>query len=59
MAIQVAKQKGNDGSAIMSECESMRGGKGVVLGGEEVISKREPKSSSPTKKDLRPISVSP
>ena len=43
----------------MRAYESVRGKKDFVVGREEVIEKREPKSSPPTKKDLRPLSVSP
>jgi integrase len=46
------KETRNDGSAMMRAYESVQGKKDFIVDGKEVISKREPKSSPPTKKDL-------
>jgi hypothetical protein len=55
----IPKETGNDGSAVMRAYESVQGKKDLIADGEEVFSKREPKSSPLTKKDLHQIGVSP
>ena len=54
----IPKETGNDGSAVMRAYEPVQGKKDLIADGEEVFSKREPKSSPLTKKDLHPLSVS-
>jgi len=51
--------KSSYGSAVMRAYESVQGKKGFIVDRAEVISKREPKSSPLTKKDLHQIDVSP
>ncbi len=53
------KETRNDGSAVMRAYESVQRKKDFIVDGKEVISKREPKSSPLTKKDLHQIDVSP
>lgn len=55
----IPKETRNDGSAMMRAYDSVQGKKDFVVDGAEVISKREPKSSPLTKKDLHQIDVSP
>ena len=55
----IPKETRNDGSAMMRAYESVQGKKDLVVGREEVFSKREPKSSPLTKKDLHQNDVSP
>lgn len=53
------KETRNDGSAMMRAYESVQGEKENIVDRSAVTSKREPKSSPPTKKDLHQIDVSP
>jgi hypothetical protein len=53
------KETRNDGSAMMRAYESVRVKNDFMVDGEEVIEKREPKSSPLTKKDLHQNDVSP
>ena len=53
------KETRNDGSAMMRAYKSVQGKKDFIVDGEEVIEKREPKSSPPKKKDLHQNDVSP
>lgn len=55
----IPKETRNDGSAMMRAYKSVRVKNGFMVDGEEIISKREPKSSPLTKKDLHQIDVSP
>jgi hypothetical protein len=55
----IPKETRNDGSAMMRAYESVQQKKDFIVDREEVISKREPKSSPLTKKDLHLMSVSP
>jgi integrase len=53
------KETRNDGSAMMRAYESVQGKNEVIVDRSKVTSKREPKSSPLTKKDLHQIDVSP
>lgn len=55
----IPKETRNDGSAMMRAYESVQGKRDFTGDEEEVISKRQPKSSPLTKKDLHQIDVSP
>jgi hypothetical protein len=55
----IPKETRDDGSAMMRAYESVQGKKGNIVDGKEVISKREPKSSPLTEKDLHQMDVSP
>jgi len=53
------KETRNDGSAMMRAYESVKDKNGFTVDGEEVIEKKEPKSSPTIKKDLHRNDVSP